>query len=136
MLREKERELVGGGTARRRRRGPVGVEGLREAADSHCRHGFVLEGDEGHAQWLSVDLLLLLPVLLLQLGFPLGVEAHRLLLQVDKLYYTHWARLVTQETVVYWQLCVSSERLIDFNRPFVWVIHEYLPIFAETLWRN
>lgn len=66
-------------------------EGLQEAADLHGRHGFVLEGDEGHAQWLGVDLLLLLPVLLLQLGFPLGVEAHRLLLREDELHDTHGA---------------------------------------------
>lgn len=71
--------------------GSGGLEGLKQVADLHGRHGFVLEGDEGHAQWLGVDFLLLLPVLLLQLGLPLGVEAHRLLLQVNKGYYTHWA---------------------------------------------
>ena len=48
---------------------------------SHSSHGLVLEGDKGHAQRFSVDLLLLLPVLLLQLGLPLGVVADRLLLQ-------------------------------------------------------
>lgn len=48
---------------------------------SHGGHGLVLEGDEGHAQRLGVDFLLLLPVLLLQLGLRLGVEAHGLLLQ-------------------------------------------------------
>lgn len=47
---------------------------------SHGGHGLVLEGDKGHAQRLGVDLLLLLPVLLLQLGLPLGVVAHSLLL--------------------------------------------------------
>lgn len=47
---------------------------------SHGGHGLVLEGDEGHAQRFGVDLLLLLPVLLLQLGLRLGVVADRLLL--------------------------------------------------------
>lgn len=60
----------------------VSVGGVKEEAGLglHCRHGLVLEGDEGHAQRFGVDLLLLLPVLLLQLGLPFGVEADGLLL--------------------------------------------------------
>lgn len=58
------------------------VGGVKEEAGLglHGRHGLVLEGDEGHAQRFGVDFLLLLPVLLLQLGLPLGVEADGLLL--------------------------------------------------------
>lgn len=60
----------------------LSVGGVRcEGRGSHGSHGLVLEGDEGHAQRFGVDLLLLLSVLLLQLGLPLGVEAHGLLLQ-------------------------------------------------------
>lgn len=47
----------------------------------HGSHGLVLERDEGHAQRFGVDLFLLLPVLLFQLGLHLGVVADRLLLQ-------------------------------------------------------
>lgn len=52
-------------------------------AYSQGRGGLVLEGDEGHAQRLAVDLLLLLPVLLLQLGLSPGVEADRFLLHAS-----------------------------------------------------
>lgn len=63
--------------------GVVRYEGAGSDCGSHGSHGLILEGDEGHAQWFGVDLLLLLPVLLLQLGLPLGVVADRLLL-LDK----------------------------------------------------
>lgn len=57
--------------------------GAGSGSDLHGSHGLILEGDKGHAQRFGVDLLLLLPVLLLQLGLPLGVVADCLLLHVQ-----------------------------------------------------
>lgn len=73
----------GGGGGYRQGRGQV------TGCGSHGSHGLVLEGDEGHAQRFGVDLLLLLPVLLLQLGLPLGVVADRLLLRDKCTMLTH-----------------------------------------------